>query len=78
MVGRGDRGRFSVRGEEDSGGVGVGVLIGVTGKLSELDKGVVAGIGVSGGDKRDERLGDEQVWSCVFPSSPEDEARSIV
>ena len=46
--------------------VGVRVLIGVAGELSELDEGGVAGIGVSGGDKGDECLGNEEVSSSML------------
>ena len=73
-VGRGDGDRLSVRGEEDSWGAGVGVLIGVVGKLSESGEGGVAGVGVSGGDKRDESLGDEEVSSSMLPMLCSDRA----
>ena len=77
-VGRGDGDRLSVRGEEDSWVVGVGVLIGVAGKLSESGEGGVADIGVSGGDKRDEGLGNKEMSSSMFPSGSKDEARPVV
>ena len=77
-VGRGNGDGLSVRGEEDSREVGVGVLVRVTGELSESDEGGVAGVGVSGGDKGDECLGNEEVLSSVLPSGSEDEARPIV
>ena len=78
MVGRGDRDGFSVRGEEDSGGIGVGVLVRVTGKLCESDEGGVTGVGVSGGDKRDEGLGNEEPSSSMLPSGSEDKVRPVV
>ena len=77
-VGRGDGDWLSVGGEEDSGDVGVSVLVGVAGELSKLDEGGVAGVGISGGDKGDECLGNEEVSLSVFPSGSEDEARPIV
>ena len=77
-VGRRDGDGLSVRGEEDSREVGVGVLIRVAGELSESDEGGVAGVGVSGGDKGDECLGNEEVSLSVFPSGSKDEARPIV
>ena len=69
---------FGVRGEEDSGGVGVSVLVGITGKLSKSDEGGVAGVGISGGDKGDECLGNEEVSPSMLPSGSKDEARPIV
>ena len=77
-VGRRDGDGLSVRGEEDSREVGVGVLIRVAGELSKSDEGGVAGVGVSGGDKGDECLGNEEVSLSVFPSGSKDEARPIV
>ena len=77
-VGRGDGDRLSVRGEEDSGGVGVGVFVRVTGKFGELDEGGVAGIGVGGGDKGDKCLGDEKVSPSMFPGGSKDKTGAIV
>ena len=77
-VGRGDGDRLSVGGEEDSWVVGVGVLIGVAGKLSKSSEGGVTGVGVSGGDKRDEGLGNEEPSSSMLPSGSEDKVRPIV
>ena len=78
MVGRGDRDGFGVRGEEDSGGVGVGVLVRVTGKLCESDKGGVTGVGISGGDKGDKGLGNEKVLPSMLPSGSKDETGAII
>ena len=77
-VGRGDGDWLNVRREEDSGGVGVGVLVGVAGELSKSDKGGVTSIGVSGGDKGDKCLGNEKVSSSVLASGPKDKARPVV
>ena len=77
-VGRGDRDGLSVRGEEDSGDVGVGVLVGVTGELSESGEGGVAGVGVSGGDKGDECLGNKEVLLSMLASGSKDKTRPIV
>ena len=64
--------------EEDWGGVGVGVLVSITSKFGKSDEGGVAGMGVSGGDKGDECLGNEEVSSSMFPSGSKDETRPIV
>ena len=77
-VGRGDGDGLSVGGEEDSGDVGVSVLVRVAGELSELYERGTAGGGISGGDKRDERLGDEKMSLSVFPSGSKDKARPVV
>ena len=77
-VGRRDGDGLSVQGEEDSGGVGVGVLVGLAGKLCESDKGGVAGIGIGGGDKGDECLGNEEVSSSMLPSGSKDKTGAIV
>ena len=77
-VGRGNGDGLSVQGEEDSREVGVGVLIRVAGELSELDEGGVAGVGVSGGDKGDECLGNEEVSSSVFPSGSKDKTGAVI
>ena len=77
-VGRGDGDRLSVGGEEDSGGVGVGVLVRVTSELCESDEGGVAGVGVSGGDKGDECLGNEEVSPSMLPSGSKDKTGAIV
>ena len=74
-VGRGDRNRHGVGGVEDGWGVGVGVLIiRVAGELGESHEGGIAG-GVSGGDARNERLRNEEVLSCMFPTGSEDATR---
>ena len=78
MIGRGDGDGFSVRGEEDVRGVGVGVLVRVTGELSESDEGGVAGVGISGGDKGDECLGNEEVLPSMLPSGSKDETGAII
>ena len=77
-VGRGDGDRLSVGGEEDSGGVGVGVLVRVVGELCESDEGGVASVGVSGGDKGDECLGNKEVSSSMLPSGSEDKTGAVV
>ena len=77
-VGRGDGDQLSVGGEEDSGGVGVGVLVRLASELSESDEGGVTSVGISGGDRRDKCLGNEEVSSSVFPSGSEDETRPVV
>ena len=53
-------------------------LVGVAGELSESDKGGVTGIGISGGDKGDECLGNEEMSSSVLSSGSKDKARPIV
>ena len=77
-VGRGDGDRLSVRGEEDSGGVGVGVLVRVTGELCESDEGGVAPVGVGGGDKGDKCLGNKEVSSSMLPSGSKDKTGAVV
>ena len=77
-VGRGDGDGLRVGGEEDSRDVGVGVLVGVAGKLRESDEGGVASIGVSDRDKGNKCLGNEEVSSSMFPSCSEDNARPVV
>ena len=77
-VGRRDGDGLSVRGEEDSWVIGVGVLVGVAGELRESDEGGVAGVGVSGGDKRDECLGNEEMSSSMLPSGSKDKTGAIV
>ena len=77
-VGRGDGDGVGVGGEEDSGRVGVGVLVGVTGKLCKSDEGGVAGVGVGGGDKGDECLGNEEMSPSMFPSGSKDKTGAIV
>ena len=78
MVGRGDGDGLGVGGEEDSGEAGVGVLVGVASELSKSDERGVAGVGVSGGDKRDECLGDKEMSSSMFPSGSKDKARAVI
>ena len=58
--------------------IGVSVFVGVTGELSKSDKGGVAGIGVSGGDKGDKCLGNEEVLLSMLSSGSKDETRPIV
>ena len=77
-VGRGNGDGLSVQGEEDSREVGVGVLVRVAGELSKLDEGGGARVGVSGGDSRDECLGNEEVSSSMLPSGSKDKTGSVV
>ena len=77
-IGRGDGDGLSVRREEDLGRVGVGVLVKVTGKLCKSDEGGVAGIGVGGGDKGDECLGNEEMSLSMFSSGSKDETGAVV
>ena len=77
-VGRGDGDGLSVRREEDLGRVGVGVLVRVTGELCELDEGGVAGVGVGGGDKGDECLGNEEVSSSMLSRGSKDKTGAII
>ena len=77
-VGRGDGDGLGVGGEEDFGGCWGQFLVGVAGELSESDKGGVTGIGISGGDKGDECLGNEEMSSSVLSSGSKDKARPIV
>ena len=54
------------------------VLVKVTGKLCESDEGGVAGIGVGGGDKGDECLGNEEMSLSMFSSGSKDETGAVV
>ena len=76
--GGGDGDRLSVQGEEDSSGVGVCVLVGLAGELCESDEGGVAGVGVGGGDKGDECLGNEEVSLSMLPSGSKDKTGAII